>query len=127
MRLVNGARILVGVWVILSCGVFVLMLNGFKPYQALILLLWVAAPLPLAYLIGSRLAATPKSWGAIVVGLALAFAFGAWLYWDAFLGPSSRTESLSRLVVLHGPLYQFVILAIALLAATLLNRPSASA
>ena len=48
MRLVNGARILVGVWVILSCGVFVLMLNGFKPYQALILLLWVAAPLPLA-------------------------------------------------------------------------------
>jgi len=39
MRLVNGARILVGVWVILSCGVFVLMLNGFKPYQALILLL----------------------------------------------------------------------------------------
>jgi hypothetical protein len=57
----------------------------------------------------------------------LAFAFGAWLYWDAFLGPSSRTESLSGLVVLHGPLYQFVILAIALLAATLLNRPSASA
>ena len=93
MRLVNVARILVGVWVILSCGVFVLMLNGFKPYQALILLLWVAAPLPLAYWIGSRLAATPRAWGAIVVGLALAFAFGAWRYWDAFLGPSSRTES----------------------------------
>jgi hypothetical protein len=118
------ARILVGVWVILSCGVFVLMLNGFKPYQALILLLWVAAPLPLAYWIGSRLAATPRAWGAIVVGLALAFAFGAWRYWDAFLGPSSRTESLSGLIVLHGPLYQFVILAIALLAATLLNRSS---
>src|SRR4029079_13550080 len=126
MRLVHGARILGGVWVILRCGVFRLILNGFKPYQAVILLLWVAAPLPLAYLIGSRLVAT-KAWGAIVVGLALAFAFGAWLYWDAFLGPSSRTESLSGLVVLHGPLYQFVILAIALLAATLLNRPSASA
>ena len=94
MRLVNGARILVGVWVILSCGVFVLMLNGFKPYQAVILLLWVAAPLPLAYLIGSRLAATPKAWGAIVVGLALAFAFGAWLYWDAFLGPSTHGKSV---------------------------------
>ncbi len=68
------------------------------------------------------MAATPSAWGAIVVGLALAFAFGAWLYWDAFLGPSSRTESLSGLVVLHGPLYQSVILAVALLAAWLLSR-----
>jgi hypothetical protein len=122
MPLVNVARILAGTWVILSCGVFVLMLSGFKPHQALILLLWVAAPLPLAYWIGSRLAATPRAWAAIVVGLAIAFAFGAWLYWDAFLGPSSREESLSGLVVLHGPLYQFVVLAIALLAAWLLSR-----
>ena len=82
----------------------------------------MAAPLPLAYWIGSRLAATSQAWVAIVVGLALAFAFGAWLYWDAFLGPSSRTESLSGLVVLHGPLYQAVILAIALLTAWLLSR-----
>jgi hypothetical protein len=92
--------------------------------KALILLLWVAAPLPLAYWIGSRFTATLSAWGAIVVGLALAFAFGAWLYWDAFLGPSSRTESLSGLVVLHDPLYQSVILTMALLAASLLSRRS---
>jgi hypothetical protein len=127
MPLVAIARILAVAWVLLSVGVFFLMLNGFKPQQALVLLLWVAAPLPLAYSIGSRLATTSQAWVAIVVGLALAFAFGAWLYWDAFLGPSSRTESLSGLVVLHGPLYQAVILAIALLTAWRLSRRARSA
>jgi hypothetical protein len=122
MPLVNVARLLAVAWVLLSFWVFFLMLSGFKPHQALILLLWVAAPPPLAYWIGRKLAATPRAWGAIVVGLALAFAFGAWLYWDAFLGPSSRQESLSGLIVLHGPLYQSVILAIALLAAWRLSR-----
>ncbi len=125
MPLVAIARILAIAWLALSAGVYFQMLNGFTPQQALILLPWVAAPLPLAYGIGSRLAATPQAWVAIVVGLALAFAFGAWLYWDAFLGPSSRTESLSGLVVLHGPLYQAVILAVALLAAWRLSRPGA--
>ena len=125
MPLVAIARILAVAWVLLSVGVYFLMLNGFTPQQALILLLWVAAPLPLAYWIGSRVAATPRAWAAIVVGLALAFAFGAWLYWDAFLGPSSRTESLSGLVVLHGPLYQTVVLAVALLTAWRLRRPGA--
>jgi hypothetical protein len=127
MPLVAIARILAVAWVLLSVGVFFLMLNGFKPQQALVLLLWVAAPLPLAYSIGSRLATTSQAWVAIVVGLALAFAFGAWLYWDAFLGPSSRMESLSGLVVLHGPLYQAVILAIALLTAWRLSRRARSA
>ena len=120
MPLVAVARILAAAWVLLSVGVYFLMLSGFTPQQALILLVWIAAPLPLAYWIGSRLAAASGASGAIVVGLALAFAFGAWLYWDAFLGPSSRTESLSGLVVLHG--YQAVILAIALLTAWRLKR-----
>ena len=125
MPLVAIARILAVAWVALSVWVYFLMLNGFTPQQALILLLWVAAPLPLACWIGSRLAATSRARVAMVVGLALAFVFGAWLYWDAFLGPSSRTESLSGLVVLHGPLYQAVILAIAVLAAWLFSRPGA--
>ena len=110
----------------LSCGVFVLMLNGFKPYQALILALWVAAPLPLAYWVGSRLAATPKAWGAVVAGLAVAFALGAWLYWDAFLGRSSREESLAGLMVLRGADLPARHLRRRVLAATLLNRPGAS-
>jgi hypothetical protein len=48
---------------------------------------------------------------------------GAWLYWDAFLGRSSREESLSGLIVLHGPLYRLVVIGIGLLIASMLNRP----
>jgi hypothetical protein len=127
MSLVTIARIIAIAWVLLSVGVYFLMLNGFTPLQALVLLFWVAAPLPLAYWIGSRVAATSRAWVAVVIGMALAFAFGGWLYWDAFLGPSSRTESLSGLVVLHGPLYQAVILAIALLTGWRLSRSARSA
>jgi hypothetical protein len=98
------------------------MQNGFQPLHALILTPWVAAPLPIAYWIGSKVARTELAWTAVTAGLALSFAFGAWLYWDAFLGPSSRSESLSGLVVLVGPLYQAVILAVALLAAAFMSR-----
>jgi hypothetical protein len=118
----NVARLLVVGWIILSCGVFVLMLNGFQPKHALILTAWVAAPLPVAYWIGSKVATTQSAWMAVTAGLALSFAFGAWLYWDAFLGPSSRSESLSGLVVLYGPLYQGVILVVALVAAGIMSR-----
>ena len=34
MSLVNVGRFLAGAWVLLSCGAFVLMLNGFKPHEA---------------------------------------------------------------------------------------------
>jgi hypothetical protein len=118
----NVARLLVVGWIILSCGVFVPMLNGFQPKHALILTPWVAVPLPIAYWIGSKVATTHSAWMAVTAGLALSFAFGAWLYWDAFLGPSSRSESLSGLVVLYGPLYQGVILVVALVAAGIMSR-----
>ena len=68
MSLVNVARLLAGAWVLLSCGVFLLMLNGFKPHQALILAFWVAAPLPVAYGVGSWLAKTRGAWMAVVAG-----------------------------------------------------------
>jgi hypothetical protein len=57
-----------------------------------------------------------------VAGLGVAFALGAWLYWDAFLGRSSREESLAGLIVLHAPIYQLVVLVVALMAAWLLGR-----
>jgi hypothetical protein len=83
----------------------------------------VAAPLPVGYWAGSKLARTPAAWAAILGGLAVAFAMGAWLYWDAFLGRSSREESLAGLIVLVAPIYQFVVIGIALVVAALLNRP----
>ncbi len=122
MSLVNVARFLAGAWVLLSCGVFVAMLNGFKPHEAVILAVWVAVPLPIAYGAGRWLAKTRRSWTAVVAGLAVAFAMGAWLYWDAFLGRSSREESLAGLIVLVAPIYQLVVLALALVAAWLLSR-----
>ena len=121
MSLVNVARFLVGAGVLLSCGVFVAMLNGFKLHEAVILAVWVAAPLPIAYGAGRWLAKTRRSWTAVVAGLAVAFALGAWLYWDAFLGRSSREESLAGLIVLVAPIYQLVVLALALVAAWLLS------
>jgi hypothetical protein len=123
MPLVNVARLLAVLWLPLSIGVYFLMLNGFKPSQALILTPWVAAPLPLGLWLGSKVAVTPAAWWAVVAGLALAFAMGAWLYWDAFLGRSSREESLSGLIVLVAPLYQMVVIGLALLVASTLNRP----
>jgi hypothetical protein len=122
MSLVNVGRFLAGAWVLLSCGVFVLMLNGFKPHQAVILAVWVAAPLPIAYGAGRWLAKTRGALTAVVAGLAVAFALGAWLYWDAFLGRSSREESLAGLIVLVAPIYQLVVLAVALIAAWPLSR-----
>ncbi|MEO8421752.1 MAG: hypothetical protein ABI457_11200 [Hyphomicrobium sp.] len=123
MALVNLSRLLAIAWVALSVWVYVLMLNGFKPGQALILAPWVAAPLPVGYWAGSQIARTPAAWTAVFGGLAVAFVMGAWLYWDAFLGRSSREESLAGLIVLVAPIYQFVVIGIALVVAALLNRP----
>ena len=83
----------------------------------------MAAPLPLGYWAGSRIARAAPAWRAVLAGLALAFAMGAWLYWDAFLGRSSREESLAGLIVLVAPIYQFVVIGIALMVAWMLNRP----
>ena len=63
------------------------------------------------------------AWTAVVAGLAATFALGAWLYWDAFLGRSRREESLAGLIVLVAPIYQLVVLAVALVMAWLLSRP----
>ena len=125
MNLPGISRLLAGAWLLVSAGVFFLMQAGFSGAQAAVLAIWVALPLPLAYWVGRRVASTRAAWRIATTGLAVAFVLGAWLYWDAFLGPSSRTESLSGLIVLHGPLYQAVLLALALLAAWIVERRSA--
>jgi hypothetical protein len=120
------SRLLALLWLLASAGVFVVMRSGFRPLQAAVLTVWVALPLPLAYLAARHMARTPNAWRVVLVALVAAFAFGAWLYWDAFLGPSSRTESLAGLIVLHAPIYQLVLLALSLVAAWLLGRRAAS-
>lgn len=116
------SRFLAVLWLALCVGLYFLLQSNFRPGEALLFALWAALPLPLAYSAGTLLVATARGWTVIAAGLAVAFAFGAWLYWDAFLGPSSRTESLAGLIVLHAPLYQFVLLAAASVAAWFIER-----
>lgn len=116
------SRFLAVLWLVLCAGLYFLLQSVFRPGEALLFAFWAALPLPLAYTAGRVMVRSPRSWMVIAAGLATAFAFGAWLYWDAFLGPSSRTESLSGLIVLHAPLYQFVLLAVALVAAWFIER-----
>lgn len=128
MGLAQISKVLALLWLPICLAVFFLMQVGFSPVQALILTVWIAIPLPLAYWAATRFATTQRAWAIVTAGLAIAFAGGAWLYWDAFLGPSSRTESLSGLIVLHAPLYQFVLLTLALLGAWISQRrPSSGA
>jgi hypothetical protein len=126
MGLARISRLLALLWPFVCLAVFFLMQVGFSQLQALVLTVWIAVPLPLAYWVATRFATTSTAWSIVTGGLAVAFAGGAWLYWDAFLGPSSRTESLSGLIVLHAPIYQLVLLALALLAARISQRSNPS-
>src|SRR6187549_42708 len=103
MGLAQISKVLALLWPVVCLGVFFLMQVGFSPAHALVLTVWIALPLPLAYWAATRFATTQRAWAFVAGGIAIAFAGGAWLYWDAFLGPSSRTESLSGLIVLHAP------------------------
>ncbi len=119
---VRISRLLAALWLVLCGKLFFLQAGGFRPRMALLLAFWAAVPLPAGYRAATRAVTGVNAWRIVVAGLALAFAGGAWLYWDAFLGPSSRAESLSGLVVLHGPLYQLALLAVALCAAWAIDR-----
>jgi hypothetical protein len=109
------AGALVGVWLFLFC------MENFQPRWRIPLSLWAALPLPLAYAAGRRLTGGRAS-SVLAGGMAVAFATGAGLYWDAFLGPSSRTESMAGLIVLYAPLYQIIWLGLVLAAAWVTNR-----
>jgi hypothetical protein len=116
------SRSLAAAWLLVTLAVFFLMQVGFSPFQAAVLAVWVASPIPVGYWLAKRISRSRAAWWIVTLGLGTSFAFGAWLYWDAFLGPSSRSESLSGLIVLHGPLYQLVLVLIALCIAWLVER-----
>lgn len=122
MSLVNLARALAGAWVLVSLVVFALMVEGVELHKAFPLTFWVAAPLPLAYWVGSRLSRTTASWGVLVAGLAAAFVFGAWAYWDAFLGPGAREQGVAGMAVLVVPVNQAAALVVAVVVAWFLSR-----
>ena len=94
-------------------------LDLFEFWTRPLIALWIAAPLPIAYWLGAGLARGRVSFAILLVAMLAAFAFSAWAYWEITWGESRRTESMSGLLFLFGPLYQYALLAIGLLTAWL--------
>jgi hypothetical protein len=99
--------------------IFFLGLDLFEFWTRPLIALWIAAPLPLAYWLGVRLARGRLAFAIVLAAMLVAFVFSAWAYWEITWGESRQTESMSGLLFLFGPLYQYALLAIALLIAWL--------
>jgi hypothetical protein len=97
---------------------------GFELLEAWIrplLALWIAAPLPLAYWFGTKIGRGRAAFAIVLAAMAPAFALSVWAYWETTWGETRRTESMSGLLFLSGPLYQYVLLLIGLPAAWLVG------
>jgi len=116
MRLVAALGPLTGIALVLFG------MDNFGPAWRLPLCLWASTPVPLGYWVGRRITRSESPRRIVLVGLAIAAVLAIWLYWDAFLGPSSRTQSLAGLVVLFAPLYQALVIGMALVIAWLVDR-----
>lgn len=97
-------------------------LDGYEWQVRPFVFLWMALPIPLAWWIGCKLARTNSALAVLVGGLLIAFALVAWMYWEITWGRARTTESLSGLLFLFGPLYQYGVLALAVLSAALIRR-----
>ncbi|HXZ22395.1 MAG TPA: hypothetical protein VEH78_06490 [Pseudolabrys sp.] len=94
---------------------------SFRPQEQL-LVIWVLAPLSLGYFVAIRVAHHQSSAWVALTGLLLAGLCAFWLYGIAVYGQLSGNESLSGLMVLFAPLYQFAILVVFLPAAFIVDR-----
>ena len=94
----------------------------FRPFQYIASAVWAGLPIPLGWWIGRKLARGTTALAVLVAILAVLWALATWLYWDAFLGPSSRTESLAGLIVLFAPLYQWIVIVVMLPIVWLIGR-----
>ena len=94
---------------------------GFGPQEQFIVI-WALAPLPLGYFVARRVAHHQVSARVALTGLLLTDVCALWLYGVAAYGQINGTESLSGLMVLFAPLYQFAILVVFLLAAFIIDR-----
>jgi hypothetical protein len=121
-RLIIAARLLVIASLFHAAVYSVLGLDLFEWQVRPIIVVWIAVPIPLAYWLGTRLARTNASFAVLLFGLWVALAFSAWVYWDITWGPARRTESMSGLLFIFGPLYQLGWLAAVLLIAALIGR-----
>lgn len=96
---------------------------GYPRYAPLVGL-WAVAPFPLAYVMARWLAPGETGLKIAVGGFAATLIFITWAYADAIRSFRDMTESLSGLVVIFGPVWQYVLFALALLAAWFFDRRS---
>lgn len=78
---------------------------------------WAAAPLPFAYILTRPVARRPTSRKILLAGFGAALVLALWTYVDAVRGLRDGTESLSGLIVIFGPIYQYLLLTPFLLTA----------
>jgi hypothetical protein len=98
---------------------------GFENFEAWLrvpIALWIAAPLALAYWLGMRIARGHAAFAVVLAAMAIAFAVSGWAYWEITWGETARRESLAGLMFLFGPLYQYALLAAALVVAWIVGR-----
>jgi hypothetical protein len=125
-RLTIAARLLAMASLLQAAVYGVLGLDLFEWQLRPFIFIWIAAPIPFACWLGTRLARTNASFAVVLFGLFIAFVFGAWAYWGITWGAARRTESMSGLLFIFGPLYQLGWLVMALLIAALIGRSAAT-
>jgi hypothetical protein len=108
-----------------AVGVIVVAGDSFRPAERVIVGVWVAAPIPIGAWVSARFVDRRGTWLALG-SLAVALVGAQYVYWDAFLGPTSRRESLGGLVVLPLPALQIGWLVFTLAAARYVGRQSGS-
>lgn len=107
---------------IIVCGVIASLAGNYPDEQWLFIVGWVILPFALAHWIGGLVARTSASYLIVVIGIAAALLFGAWAYWDATWGPTSRANGLAGLNFLYAPLFQLGGLAVVLVIAAIVSR-----
>jgi hypothetical protein len=115
--LLNAGRALAIAGAVQAIVYFFFGFENFESWMRVPLAFWIAAPLPLAYWLGTRIARGRAAFAIVLAGMAVAFALSVWAYREITWGETRRTESMSGLLFLFGPLYQYALLLVALLAA----------
>jgi hypothetical protein len=125
-RLIVANRVLVIASLLHAAAYGAVGLDGYEWQARPFVFVWMLVPIPLAYWLATKLARTNASMAVVLVGLLVALAFVAWVYWEITWGTTRYTESLSGLLFIFAPLYQYGWLALVLLIAAVVSRTTAA-
>ena len=118
LRAIAAAGTLVALW---DYSVFAF---GYPDYR-LLFALWAVAPFPAVYGLSRWLAPGTVATRVAACGMLAMLGLATWTYADAVKSFNDQTESLSGLIVIFGPLWQYAVFAPFLLVARLVQRRAA--